>query len=241
MLTEKQHVMERRYSLPYNWLEKPYSIKWAHKFGLISIILKFIQSGDRVLDVGCGDGWHSSMIAEKGAIVTGIDYSERAIGFARLINPASTFDIGSATTLPYPDKSFDVVTCIQVLEHLDQTSVDQALAEFKRVIKDKGRIIISVPSILRPLSKAHLRHYTIQSLRDMTKNLDGISTLKGHELSNAMSLNMRKLFENRIFFSQIFAKIFYEKIYFRYFNEVDPQKANNLIICCNAPQEPKSS
>lgn len=233
MLTEKQQIMENRYALPYNWMEKQYSIKWVHKFGLLSIILDFIQPRDRVLDVGCGDGWYSSKMADKGAIVHGIDFSERAVAFARLIDIRNVYDIGSSTNLPYPNDFFDVVTCIQVLEHIEQEDAEASLKEFKRVLKPNGKLIISVPSILRPMSKAHLRHYTLKSLNDLVHDFSD-HTFLGHESGNRLILNIRKLFENKYLHLPKIAGFFYERIYFPYWNKIKPQKANNLIICCKA-------
>lgn len=230
-LTETQRTMEARYRMPYNWLHAPHSIRWAHKEGLSRIVRKWIRAQDRLLDVGCGDAWYTARFADTGATVTGIDVSERAIGFAKIICPKATFVVGSADHLPFPDGSFDVVTCIQVIEHLTEETGQNALQEFRRVLRPGGLMIISVPSTLRPLSTAHLRHYTPGSIRAFVEPYGTIESISGHEQHSRVLTVIRKLFENRIWSLPFAAKWFYEKIYFPRWNACPIQKANNLVVC----------
>lgn len=102
--------------------------------------------GERVLDVGCGPGLLAAEIAARvgpGGAVRGIDRSDSMVDIAR-DNAAGLahagFEQGSATDLPVPDAAFDVVTCTQVLEYVDD--VPAALAEFRRVLRPGGRVAI---------------------------------------------------------------------------------------------------
>ncbi|MBF5002402.1 bifunctional 2-polyprenyl-6-hydroxyphenol methylase/3-demethylubiquinol 3-O-methyltransferase UbiG [Nocardia sp. BSTN01] len=98
-------------------------------------------AGAKVLDVGCGGGFTAEYLAKRGAVVSGIDASAELIGAAR--KHASTvtelpidYTVGTAEQLPYEDASFDIVTCVDVLEHV--IDVSQVVAEIHRVLKPGG-------------------------------------------------------------------------------------------------------
>jgi 2-polyprenyl-6-hydroxyphenyl methylase/3-demethylubiquinone-9 3-methyltransferase len=93
-----------------------------------------------VLDVGCGGGFLSEEFARLGCTVTGIDLSAASIAtamkHAQSGNLQVDYRVGSASALPFPDASFDIVVCCDVLEHLP--SLDPAIAEAARVLKPGG-------------------------------------------------------------------------------------------------------
>lgn len=221
--------MERRYAVPYNWFEPAYSMRWAGKQGMADIVLSWIRPGMSLLDIGCGDGWYAARYVEAGAVVHGIDISARSVGFASLLVPSGRFLVGSATQLPYPDHSFDVVTCVQVLEHLTEEDVAQALAAFRRVVRPGGIVIISVPSTQRRLSAAHLRHYTPEMLRDALTPYGMVTEMVGQERHSRLTLGLRTLFENRFWRFPLMAKWFYTHIYFPRWNRVPVERANNIV------------
>ena len=100
--------------------------------------------GQKVLDVACGAGDWLEIAASKGATISGIDISKRAIGICRQRLPEGEFYVGPAETLPFPDQQFDLITCLGSLEHfLDQPG---ALKEMARVAKPDARILILVPN-----------------------------------------------------------------------------------------------
>ena len=94
----------------------------------------------RVLDVGCGGGFSCEFIAARGAQVFGIDQSQNCIATAQAHAAASGFEInyeyGFAECLPYPANYFDVMLCVDVLEHVAQ--LKQTIAEIHRVLKPGG-------------------------------------------------------------------------------------------------------
>jgi len=93
-----------------------------------------IKPGDRILDVGCGKGFllYDFTLVAPGVEVTGIDVSEYAIRNAKE-EVRDRLRIGSATSLPWPDKSFDLVISIQTLHNLHCYDLDKALREMERV------------------------------------------------------------------------------------------------------------
>lgn len=110
-------------------------------------VLKNVSSGMKVLDAGCGEGILSIMMAEKGAVVTGVDLSEPNIVASKLAagdNLSITFLVADCEHLPFEDNSFDLVVSSHVLEHLPD--FDQGLREIMRVTKK--RAVVAIPTIL---------------------------------------------------------------------------------------------
>ena len=100
--------------------------------------------GHSVLDVGCGDGArYGARLRDSGLQVHGVDISGVAVAEAR----KRGIDARVARlegVLPYPDASFDVVICLEVLEHL--VDPETVAREIRRVLKPGGRALISVPN-----------------------------------------------------------------------------------------------
>ncbi|MFH1790304.1 MAG: methyltransferase domain-containing protein [bacterium] len=130
-------------------LNSPHPLRsYVHKANWFSI-LDYIKPGDRVLEVGCGEGVLSVLMAKKGAVVIATDISEPNINSAK--NFASLrgiekiqFMIAGAEDLPFEDNSFDVVVADNVLEHVPD--FQRGLREIKRVTRD--RAIIALPTCL---------------------------------------------------------------------------------------------
>ena len=99
-----------------------------------------------LLDAGCAKGRFSKALADMGAILTGIDPSEKFIATARENVPKAEFKIASVTDIPYEDNHFDGVLCLEVLEHVPDT--EKAISEMVRVLKPGGKIIIIDKNIL---------------------------------------------------------------------------------------------
>lgn len=97
-------------------------------------------AGQDVLDLGCAGGFMAEALAGLGARVTGIDPAARAIEAARSHAAASgldiTYNVGVGEALPYPDQSFDIVVCVDVLEHV--ADLDKVLAEIERTLRPGG-------------------------------------------------------------------------------------------------------
>lgn len=108
----------------------------------------------KVLDVGCGPGDLVVNLARKNINIVGIDMSEDDIEIARLKSlkynlKSDICQVQNGAKIPYPDESFDVVTCIEVLEHTGKYYID-VLKEIFRVLKKKGVLYLTIPNKLCP-------------------------------------------------------------------------------------------
>jgi ubiquinone/menaquinone biosynthesis C-methylase UbiE len=104
-----------------------------------------LKPGSRCLDVGCGSGTKSGpWITHRGHEYVGVDVSPVAVQQARSRGLDARV-ITDATDLPFAGHEFDVVVCIEVLEHLFRP--DEAIDEFSRVLRADGVVIATVPNM----------------------------------------------------------------------------------------------
>lgn len=99
----------------------------------------------RVLDIGCGNGSLSHVIAQNGYEVVGVEESESGFKFAGLSYPDCQFIQASIYDLPYSqlENSFDIVISSEVVEHLFYPR--ELLKAAKKCLKPNGRLILSTP------------------------------------------------------------------------------------------------
>jgi ubiquinone/menaquinone biosynthesis C-methylase UbiE len=101
-----------------------------------------LQPTDKLLDVGCGTGFFISLAAKAGAGITGFDATSQFIEEAKLRNPSVKFITGEMEELPFADNSFDVVTGFNSFQYA--ANVKNALAQAKRVLKNKGKLVVMI-------------------------------------------------------------------------------------------------
>ena len=115
--------------------------------------------GKRVLDVACGEGYGSAVLAREAASVTGVDISAEAIAHARSEYASLRrlgFVEGSCTRLPLADASVDVAVSFETVEHIAEQ--DQFLDELARVLTADGVLILSSPNKLEYSDKRDFRN-----------------------------------------------------------------------------------
>lgn len=126
---------------------------------------------ESMLDVGCGDGRLVSMATSEfqGRTIVGIDFSGRAITLANAMSPHCNFLSGDITDEALFDKKFEVVTCIETLEHIDPAFFPKFIAGIRRHVKTNGVLIVTVPSTNKVLQEKHFRHFTKEGLSSELK------------------------------------------------------------------------
>jgi demethylmenaquinone methyltransferase/2-methoxy-6-polyprenyl-1,4-benzoquinol methylase len=113
------------------------------------------------LDVACGTGDMCVELLKRSCTVTGVDLSEEMLAIARQKAPIVTFMIADAEHLPFPDASFDAVTCAFGVRNF--IHLEQGLGEMLRVLKPGGRMVIlelATPdsAIIRPFYNLYTKH-----------------------------------------------------------------------------------
>ena len=142
---------------------------WWYR-GRRRIVLDVVESlplsqPPRILDAGCGSGRNLMELARFGSAV-GLEPSERGAEVARARGVGEVAQAG-IDAMPFDDASFDLITCLDVLEHIEDDR--RALVELRRVVRPTGLLLITVPAYPRLWSShdelnRHCRRYTRREL-----------------------------------------------------------------------------
>ncbi len=204
-LTERQTVQEDEYEIPYHYLAVSHRLlALPDKIIATPIYLNYLKTvmdelrpfrGQRILEAGCGDGRFLYELRKEtdNAILHGIDYSARAISFARVFNPGVALSVADLTKdLPFDDGYFDQVVLIETIEHIPPESLSHALTEVARILKSGGRVVISVPHVNRKLDEKHYQHFDSNSLKRAIEPHFSVQDIRGYhnnsKAKNAMFL-----------------------------------------------------
>lgn len=101
-----------------------------------------------VVDIACGEGYGSNLIAESAGYVYGIDISEEAVCYAASTYTKENLEflIGSVNNLAFSDNSIDVIISFETIEHVDTETQRAFMSEAKRILKSDGLLILSCPN-----------------------------------------------------------------------------------------------
>ena len=160
------------------WERLPQTLQPPHFELRRRFLREHVRPGDHALDLGCGDGRFTGLLAEAGAHPVGADVAEAALRRARAAHPEIDFVLAPVDgQLPLEDGSFEVVWASEVIEHVADTA--RWLSEVRRVLRPRGRLLLTTPNHPRlgiliggleryadPLSD-HLHLYTRKSLRQL--------------------------------------------------------------------------
>ncbi len=143
-----------------------------------AFLLDQVSTGDRVLDLGSGDGTLAAELERAGTNVVGVEISEAALSRARSAHPDLDFRLAPMDgPLPLEDGTFQMVWASEVIEHVADTA--RWLSEVRRVLSPRGKLLLTTPNHPRALLLArglerfsdplgdHLHLYTRLSLHGL--------------------------------------------------------------------------
>ena len=162
----EKNIYEKLYHLETHlwWFESRRSIIMY----LIRNIIK-PQRKLKILDIGCGTGSEIDFFTEFGEI-TGIDSSKEAINLCLKRGLEKKVIEANAEKLSFPDEIFDLILCLDVLEHIQYPEF--AIAEISRLLKKEGFVVLTVPAFAWLWSEhdkvsGHFKRYNIKELKSI--------------------------------------------------------------------------
>lgn len=145
---------------------------WWHKAKrkrVVSLIQEFSkQKNPKIADIGCGTGKNVEVFSRIGT-AWGVDPSKDAIAFCKK-RKLKHLKLGTIEKTGFTDGSLDIVTILDVLEHIDNE--DAAITELKRILKKDGMLVLTVPAFTFLWSQwdvvlHHKRRYTTTQISDL--------------------------------------------------------------------------
>ena len=164
--------------------------------GILALHLKRYEfaaawcEGRDVLDAGCGVGYGTAYLAETARRAVGVDLSEEAIAYARERYGAENveFEAMDLAALNLPDASFDVVCSFETIEHVPDR--ERVLAEFARVLRDDGTLLVSTPQAARTTERPENPFHHVEYARAdfealLRRRFDGVQLYGQRRLQTA--------------------------------------------------------
>lgn len=150
-------------------LEGNIRLEHVHRY----LIAGDLTKGKRVLDLACGEGYGSEILATAAANVVGVDIAAEVIANAssKYVLPNLVFLQGPCDAIPLPDQSVDVVVSFETVEHVDRP--DEMINEIRRVLSRHGLLIISTPDrreysdVLGNRNPYHIKEFDRKEFRDL--------------------------------------------------------------------------
>lgn len=146
------------------------------------VFAKPFIKGKKVLDVGCGNAYGTSLMAESAAEITGLDYDAATIDqnrkqYSSIVN--LRFERAVIPPLPLPDQSFDVITSFQFIEHIHPRA--EFIRECLRVLKPGGKLLITTPNNKMSLARNpfHVHEYTFDEMKKEVAAITNAFELQG--------------------------------------------------------------
>ena len=112
---------------------------------LKNFILQHIFAGEKILDLGCGNGRFYEIFEKMGVDYFGVDVSEKLIEIAKNKYPQAKFQVTPALNLPFPNNFFDKILSVAVFHHLPSAEFRlRYLKEARRILKPEGLLVLTV-------------------------------------------------------------------------------------------------
>lgn len=221
---------EDQYEFPYHYIPSiengnfTQHLYWSWGINYLSglnLVFSLLSKEEfkSLVDIGCGDGRFLYEVDSrfKNVDLLGIDFSKQAIDLAKSMSRNIRYECINICSAKQPLKKFDVVTLIEVLEHIPIEQVDLFIESLAKYLKPSGRLIITVPHRNKAVSSKHFQHFDSESLYSCLSSFFEVESLCYFEkksrffnyLVNPFLRNKIFILNNKFLLNRIFR--FYRK------------------------------
>ncbi len=209
-ISDEQEIQETEYDFPYHYISEfrkgfnqTYNWTWGlyHASAMEFLLGRVeIETFSSLADIGCGDGrWVRELArCHPDKSITGIDYSKKVINLAKALNPSLDFRCADINREPL-NETFDILTLIEVLEHIPIPLVDDFVESAAKLLQPGGTLIMTVPHLNKPLEDKHFQHFSVDSIKRITGKQFRITHAAFFERISLLPKIINKILTNRVF------------------------------------------
>lgn len=181
-MADRQELQERAYHSPYHYLPvmeggrfcQHLYWSWGYRYlGRLRIVMDLLAKTpfSSLLDVGCGDGRFLREVERRfnGTRLLGIDYSVQAVRLARSLNPELRYEVMDIAQVGFAEE-FDVVTLLEVIEHIPPGSLESFMKGVTGSLKPGGWLILTTPHSNTPVDPKHYQHFNAARLAELLRD-----------------------------------------------------------------------
>jgi len=199
--------LEEHYQYGEDW-----TTRYLHQQRVIYLaetIREYSKDAKTAIDIGCGDGVYTTLLAAENVFTIGMDISEYALRQTRTLIKSEGFYCRvqlvncSAEFLPFRRQSFDLILCSEVIEHLNGPR--KGIAEISRLLKVTGSVVLTVPNVLsyywlrRKIGYKTLRLARLRGKSIETEQHTSFSYIRIIELLKESGLGLQSISSTNIF------------------------------------------
>ena len=175
---KEQLIQEEEYNFPYHYIPQigyQYyidSFRWSYSKEYISVlefIKDYVKNFDTIVEVGCGDGRIIGDIKrchpEKSCY--GVDYSEKALSWAKLLNKGVDFQCINICTSNNFNLKADCILLIEVLEHIPVNICREFVNALAKIQPSGTKLLLTVPHLNVPVGRKHFQHFDKEKLLEL--------------------------------------------------------------------------
>ena len=204
-------------------------------YGYVNFALDLAEEHgfQNLAEVGCGDGAISVELARRypDRQFVGYDLSERSIAFANAYAAGIKNLTFHAEDFEKAPQQYDVVLCVETLEHIPDEEIDSFLKTIHRKLNDSGVLVITIPSVNVPLNPKHYRHYNVELLTEQaTQHFHVKESYYIHNQKTFGYHILRFLLINRIFVLQhLRLRKWLFGLYDRWYKKAAPETGSHVV------------
>jgi ubiquinone/menaquinone biosynthesis C-methylase UbiE len=138
------------------------------------LIKNLVSADDTILDVGCGEGIITAILATKNKYIIGCDYAQEALSKAKKKHPHIEFLYSNSTNLRFKNEIFSKVVFSDLAEHLMPVQFIKSLNEIRRVLRKGGTLILTTPLTGRgekTSTYSHIYEYSEVEIKKILSNI----------------------------------------------------------------------
>lgn len=241
-ITKNNLIQKEQYKFPYHYITQIFDsgenyksyINWPFSFEYFITLRTINKTLDKIncknyLDVGCGDGRLINYLASKKKKINfhGIDNDLRSISWAKNFNNLKNVKFKCQDISKLKKSNFDLISLIEVLEHIEPKKLKKFCHEVKKRLKVNGKLIITVPHVNKKLIPKHYQHFTFKKIYSYFSSNFQIVEIKGYPKKSLFWSVLDKIFCNRFWF---FESNFINKLKVKQFKFIHKEQNSKRIF-----------